>query len=767
MNKYHQVRVIGVGSEAKAILVRKHDSDGLYVIKQRIYTNLDQANEGLNEAMSMAKIQHGNIVKIEEVFMEKNGTQNSLCIVMEYCDGGDLMEFMINMILIESGMGEGSSVPSSPPQTERQSVSYSPMSTLLSVGGGSGLDGSSSDDTTYSYKTATTTTTTSTSTSSASMMSAYTSPPPLEITYLHTASQHGNRPAHKQHRKQLSFDSQVLQQHVQQQQQQYQLEAMAMGMAQQPSSSLSVHNHNNNNKANRTSWFRHSKKVRAPPKPLTKESSSHSMIDQLKSAPGTPSKLDMDHTLRVLIPSNLLYKWIYQLCLAVSSIHNSHFIHRDLKSENIFLSDYEIKIGDFGLATRFDNNIKGIAGTYYYSSPEVLNNQPYCRPADIFSLGCILYEMTTFHLLPLTKRCIAEELIAGTFDSNVFKREFPNEHQELADLVLRMLDMNPDARPSIDLILQNKLFDQFKKQYIPQDSAILLDTSPASGVVSTYSVSPQGGFRKQLDKSELSDAAAILAEAYSQDPRFSWIKRKKSNQDNAGVGGGGGSLNQSDEDIITLDFMDQDITDDNDNDVVDRGYEIRKLFFESALRIMYSERFLLWGYYNSDNILHGVACWISPDSKKRVPYGTMIVNVLSLLPKLGLKNSKRIKDLMDAIDRAMEKVHGDGNQYHLAYCGVRKESRSKGIGRYMLAPVLEWCDFSNRSCKAIVLKQRSIPFFMKLGFEMVKEFKGGHQPKGIDVIWVMERKSRPRDIATPSSVSAQHLIPLPSPSPQH
>ena len=77
-------------------------------------------------------------------------------------------------------------------------------------------------------------------------------------------------------------------------------------------------------------------------------------------------------------------------------------MHRDIKSANILLSIKDNKdicmIADFGLTKVIEQtlaNANTIVGTLIYMSPEIINGIPYTIKTDIWSLGCILYELCT------------------------------------------------------------------------------------------------------------------------------------------------------------------------------------------------------------------------------------------------------------------------------------------------------------------------------------------------------------------------------------
>ena len=92
--------------------------------------------------------------------------------------------------------------------------------------------------------------------------------------------------------------------------------------------------------------------------------------------------------------------YLYEICQGLDYLHKHKIIHRDLKSMNIFLTkDNHIKIGDFGVSKKLINNnifAYTFIGTPYYLSPEMCRNKAYDEKTDMWSLGCILYELITF-----------------------------------------------------------------------------------------------------------------------------------------------------------------------------------------------------------------------------------------------------------------------------------------------------------------------------------------------------------------------------------
>ncbi len=145
---------------------------------------------------------------------------------------------------------------------------------------------------------------------------------------------------------------------------------------------------------------------------------------------------------------------------AVGAAHAIGLVHRDLKPDNIFLLSESpfVKVLDFGIAklskdgalaeTSVLTKTGTMIGTPYYMSPEqAFGEKGIDHRSDIWSLGIILYETLTGTLL--TRAPVLEEVFAKLI-TGVFPRldaVDPSIPAELADLVFRMLQRNPDHRP--------------------------------------------------------------------------------------------------------------------------------------------------------------------------------------------------------------------------------------------------------------------------------------------------------------------------------
>lgn len=134
------------------------------------------------------------------------------------------------------------------------------------------------------------------------------------------------------------------------------------------------------------------------------------------------------------IQEDVIWKILYQITLGLHHCHRRSeggltgsgmppkILHRDLKPGNIFLDSHSnVKIGDFGLA-RVMNGESQFAythvGTPYYMSPEQINDSKYNEQSDIWSLGCIIYEVAALRppFQAQNHLSLAMKIKAGTFE---------------------------------------------------------------------------------------------------------------------------------------------------------------------------------------------------------------------------------------------------------------------------------------------------------------------------------------------------------------
>ncbi|RHY31894.1 hypothetical protein DYB32_003059, partial [Aphanomyces invadans] len=88
-----------------------------------------------------------------------------------------------------------------------------------------------------------------------------------------------------------------------------------------------------------------------------------------------------------------------QIAMALHHMHSCHVLHRDLKPKNVFVFENgRVVVGDFGISKCLDlsNGLaQTLVGSPAYMCPEIFEGKPYDFKADIWALGCILYELLT------------------------------------------------------------------------------------------------------------------------------------------------------------------------------------------------------------------------------------------------------------------------------------------------------------------------------------------------------------------------------------
>ena len=149
-----------------------------------------------------------------------------------------------------------------------------------------------------------------------------------------------------------------------------------------------------------------------------------------------------------------IWKIFKQIVIGLKSLHDNKIIHRDLKSANIFLDKNGIcKIGDMNVSKVIKNSILNNTqtGTPYYASPEIWNDKPYNFKTDIWSLGCILYEICTLKPPFIGKNFedVYHKIISGKFKSinGIYSHSLRN-------VINNLLKVRSEERPNCDILLK-------------------------------------------------------------------------------------------------------------------------------------------------------------------------------------------------------------------------------------------------------------------------------------------------------------------------
>jgi serine/threonine protein kinase len=169
-------------------------------------------------------------------------------------------------------------------------------------------------------------------------------------------------------------------------------------------------------------------------------------------------------------------KMFLQICSGLKYIHSKKIdskllIHRDLKPKNILLdSNNDCKIADLGLSRLVEDDFRNqyvtrAIGTPGYAAPEKMASNNYGRPADIFSLGMIWMEFLCIFPGDTQRYSAMNDL--REVDVRILRDGLPEKkkprvisatiitnHPNQAELILKMTEHNPDARPDIDQVIQ-------------------------------------------------------------------------------------------------------------------------------------------------------------------------------------------------------------------------------------------------------------------------------------------------------------------------
>lgn len=166
------------------------------------------------------------------------------------------------------------------------------------------------------------------------------------------------------------------------------------------------------------------------------------------------NKIDRQKAKSKYFEEDEIWSMFLQILVGLRAIHTLNILHRDMKSPNIFIGEGGIaKIGDFGVARVLKTECslaRTQVGTPYYVSPEIWKSSPYDAKSDMWSVGCLLYEMASLRR-PFEATCmkdLARKVLQNRYTS------IPTFYSaDLAMIVKKLLNIDPSQRPTVHAVL--------------------------------------------------------------------------------------------------------------------------------------------------------------------------------------------------------------------------------------------------------------------------------------------------------------------------
>ena len=163
---------------------------------------------------------------------------------------------------------------------------------------------------------------------------------------------------------------------------------------------------------------------------------------------------------RLRFEESTIWEWIIQLLKGLKYLHDNKILHRDIKCANIFLmKNGLLKIGDLNVSKIAKSNMdmaRTRTGTPFYLAPEIWKDLPYDYKCDIWSVGCIIYELCTSR--PPFRGTSLKELRRNVLNGYYLPiSEFSND---IKDIIAKMLIVDPKRRASTDELLNSDIIQR-------------------------------------------------------------------------------------------------------------------------------------------------------------------------------------------------------------------------------------------------------------------------------------------------------------------
>lgn len=242
------------------------------------------------------------------------------------------------------------------------------------------------------------------------------------------------------------------------------------------------------------------------------------------------------------------------ICRALELCHKFHIVHRDIKIDNIFLSENgDWKLGDFGIAKQIEQVVSNQSrkGTYPYMAPEVYRGAPYGTGVDLYSLGIVLYRLLNHNrspfMPPYPQRMTYSDR-ERAFIRRMSGESFPAPDSvpegRLAEIVLMACRYNPEDRYSSATQMREDLQAIL---YSGEEGEIIFPGGDRLEVQSNSYATGSSGYESaadltqtmtetQVEQTELMDSSMPLKAVPGAAAQDSSVLRKKKRQRLVAIG---------------------------------------------------------------------------------------------------------------------------------------------------------------------------------------------------------------------------------------
>ena len=229
-----------------------------------------------------------------------------------------------------------------------------------------------------------------------------------------------------------------------------------------------------------------------------------------------------------------ILNWIAQITLGVMFMHSKNILHRDIKSQNMFLTKGDIlKIGDFGISkelSTLSDLAKTSCGTPYFMPPEVCKGELYGPKADVWAIGCILYELACL------RKPFDSETIKGVFDKIINEPIDPPPSacdSDVQMLIMTLLEKDDKKRPDVWEIAKipyiNSRISKFIEENNCQSEVMMVFQHKANkeeAKNTSNNPKSEGEKSQTLDGEKLDELGHFMRKAIPvQDVKRGWIKK--------------------------------------------------------------------------------------------------------------------------------------------------------------------------------------------------------------------------------------------------